>query len=335
MSIKILIPAYQPDQKLIDLVNRLSLQYPVVVVDDGSGEAYRQVFADLIVTGAVILHHEYNHGKGTALKTGIRYLSKQSDTGGIITADADGQHTVEDIGRVAAAMRAHPDTLILGGRNFKQMPPRSRFGNSATCFFFRLLTGLKITDTQTGLRALPARLFPRLLALEGDRYEYEMNMLLSLREWGTEYLEIPIQTVYLENNQSSHYRVLRDSIRIFSRVLKYAMSSFVCTGVDYLLYILLLKFFGPAASYALARLCSATLNYQLNCRVVFRGKPTWKNALQYTLLAAASLAIGSASVSFLSSLGFNSVFAKLLIDGLLFIGNYLVQKHLIFRRVST
>ncbi len=332
MAIKVLIPAYQPDQKLIELVNLLSLQYPVVVVDDGSGKSYAQVFSDLLDTGAVILHHTCNRGKGAALKTGIRYLSEQSNTDGVVTADADGQHTIEDISRIAEAMQAHPNTFILGGRNFKEMPSRSRFGNTATCFFFRLLTRLRITDTQTGLRGLPACLFPQLLALDGDRYEYEMNMLLSLRQWGVDYLEIPIRTIYLDDNRSSHYRVLRDSFRIFSRVLKYAMSSIICAGVDYLLYILLLQVFGPAASYALARLCSATLNYQLNCRIVFNRKPSWKNAIQYTLLAAVSLATGSVSVSFLSGLGLNSVLAKLLIDLLLFFGNYLVQKRLIFRR---
>lgn len=332
MSVQILIPAYQPDDKLAELVEELRMVFPVTVVDDGSGREYGGIFFYLEELGATVLHHETNRGKGAALKTGIRHIMEQGDAEGIVTADADGQHTVSDITKVALALSTHPDTLVLGGRDFARMPPRSRFGNTVTRFFFRLCTGLTISDTQTGLRGLPACLFDKLASLPGDRYEYEMDVLLSLKEWGTRYLEVPIDTVYLDGNRSTHFHAVRDGLRVFSRVIKYALSSLACTAVDYLLYLLFLSFLPVGWSYAAARVFSATLNYFMNCRLVFQGKPTLANFMGYALLAVFSLATGSFATSFLAGSGINSVIAKLLIDGCLFILNYVVQKKLVFRR---
>ena len=184
-KIWILIPAYKPDEKLTRLVEKLLADFPVVVVDDGGGEAYASLFDRVRALGAAVLTHEVNRGKGAALKTGIAHLLQVQDCLGAVTADADGQHTPEDIARVAEAMLAEPQTMVIGGRDFSQMPPRSKGGNTITRFFFRLCTGLTISDTQTGLRGLPRCLFERLLQVSGDRYEYEMNMLLALKLWKT------------------------------------------------------------------------------------------------------------------------------------------------------
>lgn len=332
MPIQILIPAYQPDDRLAALVEELRMIFPVTVVDDGSGKEYSSIFFYLEELGATVLHHEANYGKGAALKTGIRHTMEQGDADGIVTADADGQHTISDITKIALILKEHPGTFIIGGRDFTQMPPRSRFGNTLTRFFFRLCTGLKISDTQTGLRGLPACLFEKLAAIPGDRYEYEMDVLLSLKDWGTPYLEVPIDTVYLDGNRSTHFHAVRDGLRVFSRVIKYAVSSLACTAVDYLLYLLFLSFLSVGWSYAAARVFSAALNYFLNCRLVFQGKPTLTSFLGYALLAVFSLATGSLATSCLVSLGVSSVLAKLLIDGCLFAINYIVQKKLVFRR---
>lgn len=332
MLVQILIPAYEPDDKLIKLVKELRMAFPVTVVDDGSGTEYAELFDKLEDFGATVLHHEQNCGKGAALKTGIRYIREIGCTEGIVTADADGQHTVSDITRIALAMEAHPNTLIIGGRDFSQMPARSRFGNTVSRFFFRLCTGLKISDTQTGLRGLPASTFNKLLAIPGDRYEYEMNMLLSLKEWNMPYMELSIETVYIEGNRSSHFHALRDGWRVFSRVIKYALSSFCCTAVDYLLYIAFLTILPAGWSYAAARVFSASLNYFLNCRVVFRGKITFASFAGYALLAAGSMLTGAIVTNALSGIGLGSILPKLLIDGVLFIFNYLIQKKLVFKR---
>lgn len=332
MNIAVLIPSYEPDEKLAELTEKLTPLFSVVVVDDGSGDGYAPIFDEVRDKGAVVLRHGKNRGKGAALRTGIAYLKDTGCTDGIVTADSDGQHTVSDIVRVACAMDSMPDTLILGGRDFTKMPKRSRFGNTVSRFFFRLCTKLKISDTQTGLRGLPKCLFDKLLALPGDRYEYEMNMLLELKEWGCAYREIEIDTVYIDNNSGTHFHALRDGLLVFSRVIKYALSSLCCAGVDYLVYILLLLCLPVAWSYAAARVCSATLNYFLNCRVVFGGKVCVKSFISYAALAGFSMAVGAVLVSLLTQTGLGNVVSKLIVDGCLFVFNYFMQKSVIFKR---
>ena len=332
MGIYILIPAYQPDERLVPLVRELAAEFKVVVVDDGSRSDCENIFMLAKEAGAVLLRHSVNLGKGAALKTGLRYIKACGGAAGVITADADGQHSHKDILRIHNAMLLAPDKLFLGMRNFKEMPPRSRFGNTMTRFFFRLFTGIRVSDTQTGLRGLPACLFDKLLELSGERYEYEMNMLLALKHWAVAYEELPIETIYIDNNRASHFHALCDGWRVFSRVAKYALSSLSSTALDYLLYALLLLVLPVSFSYGIAKACAAALNFELNCRFVFHGKPTLKNAVGYAALAVFSTAVGSVLVSLLARGGFNNFLAKILIDLALFSLNYIVQKYIIFRK---
>ena len=335
MNTVILIPAYQPDEKLPELCRKLKPLFPIVVVDDGSDkEKCTEVFEEVETLGIPVLHHEVNKGKGAALKTGIRYLKEKGDADAVITVDADGQHTLKDIGRVAQAIAETPDTVIIGGRDFSGMPPRSKFGNTVSRFFFRLFTGLKISDTQTGLRALPSCFFDKLLEIPGDRYEYEMNMLLELKVWNAKYREIVIDTVYIdEQNSSSHFHPVRDGLRVFSRIFKYSLSSISCAGIDWVLYLVFSLFFRKAGiCYALARVCSSTVNYILNCKLVFRGKVNFKSFIEFALLVVFSMAVGSFTVGALTGIGLGNVLAKLIIDCLLFILNYFVQQRVIFKK---
>ncbi len=330
-----LIPAYQPDDKLCALTDALKGRFSVLIVDDGStNDACAEVFARVEASGATVLHHRVNLGKGIALKTGIAYVAGlDEEVPGVITADADGQHFPDDIARLAEAMAEYPGDIILGARDFAKMPARSRTGNTITHAAFRASTGLRVTDTQTGLRALPRGLFPQLLTLSGERYEYEMNMLLALNAWGARFREVKIETIYLDGNKSTHFHALRDGARVFSRVIKYAAASLASTAVDYALYILFHALgLNVALSFALARAVSAALNYAVNCRAVFRMRPSAANALGYAALAGFSLAVGSAAVSLLSRAGLGGIAAKLVVDAALFAVNYLVQKHLIFRK---
>ncbi|MCE5234732.1 MAG: bifunctional glycosyltransferase family 2/GtrA family protein [Clostridiaceae bacterium] len=334
MGIYLLIPAYQPDERLVPFVRELTEEFKVVVVDDGSAPACRELFSRVQAEGATVLYHGSNLGKGAALKTGLHYIKELSDASGVITADADGQHGKKDILRIRDAMLLAPDTLFLGGRDFKKMPPRSRFGNTMTRFFFRLFTGIRVSDTQTGLRGLPAYLFDRLLELSGERYEYEMNMLLALKHWGAAYEELPIETIYIDNNRASHFHALRDGWRVFSRVVKYSLSSLGSTAFDYVLYALLLFVLRPSWSYGIAKACAAVLNFELNCRFVFHGRRSFKNALGYAALALFSMSAGAFLVSLLTKEGMNNFLAKLIIDLALFFLNYLVQKYLIFKKAA-
>ncbi len=332
MCVKLLIPAYKPDENLLILTEQLIPFGGILIVNDGSGPEYASLFQKAQQLGATVLHHENNCGKGAALKTGIRYVGEHEPGTSLVTADADGQHSPKDILRVAEMMKASPETLVLGVRDIKKMPLRSCLGNSITRFFFRLVTKLDISDTQTGLRGLPYLLFERLLSVQGNRYEYEMNMLLSLGKWGVPFAEIPIETIYIDENERTHFHALRDGIRVFSRVLKYCVSSVTCAALDFGLYALFLLWFPTVYAYILARIVSSIANYQFNRCVVFRAKGSIRSAVGYFLLALCVLVAGSLSVGYLAQIGLDKVLAKVLVDSFLFVCNYLLQKKVVFKK---
>lgn len=214
-DIAILIPVYEPDEKLAALVEDLRPSFPhLVLVDDGSTRG-RDVLDAVRGRVEALLVHDVNRGKGAALRTGLAWIRAHlPSVRAVVTADSDGQHRPNDIRRVAEASLGHPEGLVLGVREFAgKVPFRSRFGNAWTRIMFRLLTGLPVRDTQTGLRGLPRALFDRLLAIPGDRYEYEIRMLVDARRHPAPPLQVPIETVYIEGNRSSHFRPFKDALR--------------------------------------------------------------------------------------------------------------------------
>lgn len=330
-----MIPAYEPDDKLVALVDALANRFPVLVVDDGStGAGCPAVFQRAGEAGAVVLHHRVNLGKGSALKTGIAYVQKLGpDVPGVVTADADGQHTPADIARIAEAMAAHPGAIILGARDFAKMPARSKTGNALTRLAFRAGTGLRVSDTQTGLRGLPQNLFSELLTLSGERYEYEMNMLLAIPAWEVPFHEVEIDTIYIDGNKSTHFNALRDGYRVFSRVVKYVGSSLASTLADYALYLILCSLgVSVALSFAVSKAASSFLNYELNCRTVFHARPSAANALAYATLVAFTLLAGMPAVYALTKLGVSQLLSKIIVDIVFFAFNYFMQKHVVFRK---
>lgn len=334
----VLIPAYQPDDKLIELLERLKDRFLTVVINDGSSPDKAGIFESARKLGCVVIEHEKNKGKGAALKTGIKYLNDSVGAEAdavLVTADADGQHKYEDILAVANAARSKSGKLVLGCRTLKDMPLRSRAGNTLTRFAFIASTGLKLSDTQTGLRGMSRELWERMLSVEGDRYEYEMNMLLELENLDVRYYEVPISTVYIDNNSSTHFNGFTDGVKVFSRVLsrlvKYCASSIVCAGVDYTAYLLLMMWLTPQYSFIGARLISSVLNYELNRNAVFKTHPSAVNALKFTILVVFVMITGSLAVKYLVSIGVGSLIAKLATDAVLFVFNYIVQNRLIFR----
>lgn len=215
-KVAILIPAYEPDGALVRLVAALRpMGAHLVVVDDGSARPEaRAAFAAVRGRVDALLVHGVNRGKGAALRTGFAWIREHlPEAEAVVTADADGQHTPADIRRVAEAALGHPQGLVLGVRAFAgHVPLRSRLGNAWSRVLFRLLTGLSVRDTQTGLRAVPRALLGRMLALPGDRYDYEMRMLVDARRHAAKPLQVAIETVYLDGNRSSHFRPLRDTV---------------------------------------------------------------------------------------------------------------------------
>ena len=348
----VIIPAYRPDERLWRLATEvLERGYRLIVVDDGGGDAYLPIFEGLDPR-AIVLRHPENRGKGAAIKTGLAHL--QTLVGDIAPdepplvgiMDADGQHLTSDMGRVFEGAAEHPDKLTLGVRVVgKEMPLRSRFGNSLTRSVFKLLTGAKVSDTQTGLRAFSVALIPEMLSVEGDRYEYEMAVLTRVAHRRIGFHEVPIATLYEDReNSTSHFHVIRDSVRIYATLLKFAGSSFLSFLVDYglfnlfvfLLSLVSLPFvdlYHLAIANVAARIFSGCFNYYLNCRYVFGRKPTWKTAGEYFLLAVLVLAVNTGVLYLWNMIpGMPVAVCKLLTEVCVFFGNYLVQKKVIFKK---
>lgn len=335
----VLIPAYQPDHHLSDLVKELTAAaFRVVVVNDGS-TAGLEIFEELRkMENVTVLENPVNRGMGGALKTGFAYMAEHGFEG-VIEADADGQHAAEDIKRMAEALAAQkPGTLVLGARDIAQMPPRSKAGNSITKVMFRLLYGIDLRDTQTGLRGIPLTKdsIPGLLELSGERYEFQMEVLINSPKLFPEgIVEIPIQTIYIDNNQSSHFRPVKDGAKIYSVLFKslpkFMLSSLLAFSIDYLLFNLLFYLLPltTAPSTVLARVVSSTINYNVNRHLVFKNSSSRYNALNFFCLAAVILVLNCTLMYLLVEVCHLPAFAvKIPVECLFYLVNFTVQSKL-------
>ena len=334
----VLLPAYCPGQHFIHFVEQLKeASVDTVVVNDGSPKEYQTIF-DSLSRSSVVLQHKQNQGKGAALKTGMRYIHTHYDDCVIVTADADGQHLIEDILHCASEAQSHPDHLVLGVRDFQKsnVPLRSAAGNRFTAFLFWLFTGRKLSDTQTGLRAFHSNMIPFFLEIEGSRYEYEMNQLLYAASNKIPFLEVGIETVYLNGNRSSHYRPFQDSLRILRQFLLFTVSSLSGFLIDYSAFSVLTHIL-PGASGILwaniiARIISGTCNYEINRKVVFQSPDNHRNGfLKYVALAGGILLLNTVLLSVLTfEFHIPAWFAKLLTELLLFLVSWTLQKNFVF-----
>ncbi len=335
-----LVPAYEPNELLRDVVESLvNDAFTVVIVNDGSSASCDALFSALSEK-AYILTHTENKGKGRAIKTGLAFIQKRFGAQVVIvTVDADGQHKSKDALHLATLAAAHPDTLYLGSRQLSgDIPLRSFLGNSITRLIFRLSTGTAIYDTQTGLRAFHGALLPQLLIIEGDRYEYEMNMLLTFAKNKYKMKEETIETIYYNENSASHFQTIQDSLRIYKEIFKFSLASLAGFLTDFLAYTLLLALTGSFVfSNIVARIVSATLNYTLNKTLVFQSKSNpVKSAASYILLAICILAGNTLLLNFLiTRLGVSSIFAKLITEVVFFFLSWWAQKHIVFRQPDT
>ena len=334
----ILIPAYKPDDKLVALTNQLLTHddLKLVVVDDGSGEAFRPVF-EALDKRVTLISYPDNKGKGGALKTGIRYImDHMPECERLVTADADGQHRYADIRKVLDKSEEMPGALVLGSRAFDgDVPLRSRFGNAMTRQVFAIASGVKVRDTQTGLRGFDRDGMRLFVDVPGDRYEYEINMLLTAARAEMPIYEVTIETVYLNDNESSHFNPLKDSLRIYACILKFACSSLICFGIDYVMFQLLRTFIPVTwVSNLLARLVSASVNFTLNKKLVFKGnEKTLPAVLKYAALAVFIYLIDTAILALLyEKLGWSRYVVKI-ISGLLgYLISFPVQGRIVYRK---
>ena len=346
--IPILIPSYEPDEKLIMLLEGLQEAgfHNVIVVDDGSeGAAYQELFTKATEMGYTVLHHGVNLGKGRALKTGFSHcIFYYSDAVGCVTIDSDGQHTVKDMTACMEALINNPQSLILGVRNFNEagIPLRSSFGNKTTSRVMKALTGLSISDTQTGLRAIPLSFMKELMEEKGERFEFETNMLLASKENGHTIVEVPIETIYLEENKTSHFHPIRDSIKIYAIFFKFIVSSLSSSIVDlvlFSLFLMLLENYSLESispimlSTVLARILSAIYNFTVNYKVVFKSRDNAGRAIiKYACLAVfIMLASGFLVENIYGLLMIPEVLIKIPVDVILFLVSFWVQREFVYK----
>lgn len=358
----VILPSLNPTDKLcsvIDGIIEAGFQN-IILVDDGSAPEFKEPFRVAAEKSEVtLLVHEVNRGKGAGLKTAFRHLLEaRPDIEGAVTADGDGQHLPKDILACARADAEKPGTLVLGCRDFELpfIPARSKKGNKITSTVFRTLCGIELGDTQTGLRAVGRELFPRLLEIGGERYEYETNMLLYLHSDGIDFTQVEIETVYEDNNSCSHFRPVRDSARIYKLILahffrrlfcffKYILSSCASAAVDllafWLLHMLLGGILGKSAVVvctALARAISSFVNFNMNKSLVFGSDGNYgKTMLKYYILCVLQLCVSAGLVQLLGSLfsageSWVLTLLKAVVDTCLFFISYRIQKAWVFKK---
>ena len=350
-NVAAVIPVFNPEPGLMALVDKLLCAYQtVVVVDDGSLEDVGAF--DLLPAGVEVLRHERNMGKGRAIKTAIAHLfAKHPEVDSAVFVDGDGQHAPEDVANVVAeSLRS--GNVVLGVRDFSSagIPFRSRFGNVWTSFLVRLIYRFPIRDTQTGLRAIPRRLFSEMLAIEGDRYEYEMRLFGAMKALDEKIGQVPIKTIYIAGNRTSHFNPIKDSIRVYrgllgGRFLKFCVSAVLSFAVDNGVFIFLFRMLSlgglqreAAISSALvvARVISALANYYGNRKLVFSSNSrVGLSLVKYSLLAVFVMALSCLGTTLISAIwdvdGYAVAAVKILVDLVLFVVSYQAQKRWVFK----
>ena len=352
--IPVIIPAYEPDERLMGLLEDFRKENirDVVIVNDGSGESYAEIFdrAGLLLEGigGTILTHEVNRGKGRALKTAFSYvLECYPDAIGVVTADSDGQHTVECIRSVRRRLEEKPSSLVLGVRTFdgEDIPWKSAFGNKLTMRVLAYVSGVRVSDTQTGLRGIPRDFMKRLIDVPGERFEFETQMLLETAD-RLPIEEVPIRTIYdSKENHQTHFNPLKDSIRIYrilgAKFIKYIFASLSSSVLDLVLFALFCRLLRGkplplpyvACATVLARILSAAYNFTMNYRVVFRSEEKVRDTvLKYVTLALIQMTLSAALVTFGTFLlpMLPEVLVKVVVDTVLFLVSYHVQRKYIF-----
>ena len=351
--VPIVIPSYEPDDRLIKLLKDFDVKGmgPVIIVNDGSDEKYDPIFkeAEAIITksGGKLIAYRPNRGKGRALKTAFAYIAENMpDALGCVTADSDGQHTPECITNIINTLKANPDNLILGVRKFekKDTPWKSWFGNTVTISVFSYVAGMRVSDTQSGLRGIPFAFMKELIDCKGERFEYEMQMLLECaNRYGL--TEVPIRTIYdSKESHQTHFKPVRDSLRIYKilgkKFIKFifaSFSSFVIDIILFQLFVLLMKDTFTAVYITLAtvgaRVISAVYNYLINYKFVFKSKASKGTSLtKYALLAIIQMSLSAGIVTVIVTLfpGCWETLVKVIVDTILFLISYSIQQKFVF-----
>ena len=234
-----LISAYKPDDTLKSVVEDLkSYNFKIIIVDDGSDNEYKK-YLDVDVDK--VISYDTNMGKGYALKTGFKYIKENYNNYIVVCVDCDGQHKADDAYKLCEYIKENPNDLAIGKRlRKKNVPLRSKIGNAITRFVFFSVTLRHIYDTQSGLRAFSNYLMDYMLNISGNRFEYEMNVLLNLNKNHIKHKEIEIKTIYINNNRGSHFKVFKDSFRIYKQIIKFRIKEIILFLILIILLIILI-----------------------------------------------------------------------------------------------
>lgn len=325
-----LIPVYCPEDRMVSLVKELKARgFSIVVIDDGSGAEYDAVF-DAVQPYAEVRRYSPNRGKGEALKCGLRLIADHFQPPyTVVTADADGQHRVEDIIKVCEQAVQHPESLILGKRTLnKTAPIKSRIGNGLTRVFYHLSTGRKVYETQTGLRAFSDKLLPHFLNLPGHRYEYEIEVMLQASD--TDIIETDIETVYFDNNSASHFRPFIDTVSLNKEFFRYKLPSLTAGAVGYLLFAVLTALSGDwLLPSVISRMFTLLLKYVLNKAVLFSEKAP---VSRFWITALILLLCDTGIMGGLTAIGMNIYVAKLISCTMMIVIGAVVRKIFMLRK---
>ena len=373
-DIAVIIPSLDPDEKFVNTVDGMAAAgfKHIVMVDDGSHEENKAFFSRAMEKHPECCHllvHEVNKGKGRALRDAFAWIADNlPGVFGAVTVDGDGQHTPEDTVRVAEEMERKPGTAIIGCRDFSlsHVPTHNRLGNRISSFVYRIVYGIKLSDTQTGLRGIPAEYLKALSGVEGERYEYETNMLIYLQDHKIPYSEIPIQTLYIDDNSSSHFHVIKDSYRIYKPIILFVLGSCIATVVDLVVFTLLnsltesalasgagglipslvasLERLGLEKTFAAlllptvaARVISSLVDYNFSRTKVFGSKdPAKKTIWKYYVICVIRMILSWLGVSFLTNVlkakGLVVTLLKVIWDLVLFFVSYNWQRTWVFKK---
>lgn len=343
------IPSYNPDETLVVHVkNLINIGFNnFIICDDGSKEECQKYFDRVLEleTNNIkidIVKHNINLGYGRASKSIFNFfLGEYKDAIGIVTCDSDGQHIAKDVLRCAQALIENPECYCVGVRDFKKkadIPFRSWIGNNITKNVLRFCCGISLQDTQSGLRAIPTGILPALMETEGERMEFTTAILLKLNDLNVEIKEIPIDTIYMENNSSSHFNPIRDSIRIYSRIVKYCFSSLMSAFIDIFVFSIVVGYYSKfTGKYITAAAITGVIfagmfNFCFNKAVVFKnnGNIIWQG-VKYTCLCLTHAVVSAALIKLISTaVPFNLVAIKIVVDTLLFFVTYFIQGRLVF-----
>jgi glycosyltransferase involved in cell wall biosynthesis len=321
VKVAVIVPCYNTGVTCVEVVRRAQATADrVLVVDDGSTDDTPRHIA---ASGAAFLRLPVNAGKGAALKAGLEEVLKGPNGlladvfDCIVTIDGDGQHDPADIPRfVSRAFRDGVD-LVISVRDLRRMPWKSRIGNRVARWLFLVETGCYIPDTQSGFRLLSPLLARALLpAVTWRRYETEAEILAKAVALGYPLGVVTIDTVYLEQNQRTHFDPLWDSMRVIAVLSRGGVTSLAVAVVGIATYVLALSMAAGNVIWAnaVATLCAVATDLVMRRQYLFRvrGRFTLSEPARYTAMVLLNLLVTSWLLLALQRRGAHPVGAKVI-----------------------